>query len=181
MQTTFKVETAYLKKSLDRFKKINPRYFKEGIGKIRVMPGGVELSTVGVVEAVHGETEGFCEVFVPLKLLYAYVSEYRQEYIKFTFKEGELECGSSTFSNSQIQISTWYSKVELELTINPSDIEILILGYKNFSDILQYNLYQRYTKAKLKLEQDITECYGILTKYGVKKCEIEEIIYSKYK
>jgi hypothetical protein len=108
------------------------------------MPGGIEISTIGVAEAVHGETEGYCEVFVPLKLLYACVFANKQEYIKFTFREGELECGSSMFSNPQIQISTWRSKVELELTINPSDIEILILGYKNLSDILQYNLYQRH-------------------------------------
>lgn len=180
MQTTFKVETAYIKKSLDRIKKFNPRYFKEGIGKIRVMPGGIELSTVGVVEAIHGETVGFCEVFVPLKLLYAYVSEHKQEYITFTFREGELECGSSIFENSHITISSWYSEAELEMTVNPSELEILILGHKNFSEILQYNLYQRYTKAKLKFEKDITECYGILSKYGITKEELEDLVALKF-
>lgn len=179
MQTTFKVETAYIKKSLDRVKKFNPRYFKEGIGKIRVMPGGIEISTIGVVEAVHGETEGYCEVFVPLKLLYAYVSEYKQEHISFTIRDGELECGSSIFENSQIAISSWYSEIELEMTINPSEVEILILGHKNFSDILKYNLYQRYTKATLKLDKDITECYGVLSKYGVTKDELEDLVAIK--
>jgi len=41
----------------------------------------------------------------------------------------------------QIQINTWCSEVELELIVKPSDLEILILGYKNFSDILHYNFY----------------------------------------
>jgi hypothetical protein len=68
------------------------------------MPGGIEISGEGIYKTINGETEGLCEAFVPLKLLYSYSSLSKSKEISFSLREGELVCGSSIFTIPSIKI-----------------------------------------------------------------------------
>lgn len=179
METIFTVRTKELKESLSRIKRFNKNYFKEGIVKIRLMPGGIELSTIGVFEFIHGQTEGLAEVFAPLKLLFAFTNDNLHDDITFKFRKGELECGNSIFSNPHIKIESWYNTTDIDLSIKPTELELLKMGHRDINDILKYNLYTDYMKAKGKLNAAVTQCYGILRGYGVRVEEIDQFIKIK--
>lgn len=179
METSFTVKSQELRKSLMRFKNFNPKYFEEGTVKIRTMPGGIELSTIGFYETVNGSTNGLAEVLAPLKLLLAFVKDNKNENISFKFRKGEMECGNSIFSYPQIAIETWYNSPDIDLSIQPTEIELLKNGYKDINTILKYDLYTDYIKAKNKLNKSITEAHGLLKMYKITKKDIENLIEEK--
>lgn len=180
MVTSCSVQTKELKKSLSRIKRFNPNYFKSGIVKIRMMPGGIELSTIGIFEVVPGYTQGLAEVYVPLKLIYAFTKTYTNEEITFTFRTGEMECGSSIFSYPEIKVETWYNTPDVDLSMRPRDFELLKMGYLNLEKVKQYNLHKEYLNAKNKMDKTIRECHGMLELYEIKKEDIEELIVQKF-
>jgi len=179
MESVFTVKTVDLQESLTRIKRFNKKYFKEGIIKIRMMPGGIELSTIGVFEFVHGQTEGLAEVFAPLKLLFAFAQDCTHDSVTFKFRKGELECGNSIFSSPHISIKDWFYTTETNLSIKPTDIELLKLGHQNIGEIFRYNKHDEYLRAKAKLDKAITESYGILKVYNIKREEIEKLVQEK--
>ena len=62
MESTFKVDTKELNTALKEFKRLNKSFFERSNAKVRVMPGGIEISGGGIYKTVHGETEGLCEI-----------------------------------------------------------------------------------------------------------------------
>lgn len=179
MEATFTVDTAQLKISLIRINKFNPKYFKEGTGKIRLMPGGIEISTIGIFEAIPGKTDGLAEIYAPLKLMLAFVKDSKSHEITFTFRKGEMQCGNSVFTYPHIKVESWYNSPDTNLSIKPTDLELLRLGYKDINEILKYDLYSDYIKAKTKMNKSIVEAYGILKFYEITKEEVEDLISKK--
>lgn len=161
-------------------KRFNPKYFKEGIVKIRMMVGGIELSTIGFFETVPGYTLGLAEVYVPLKLIYAFSKSCLNEEITFVFRNGELECGTSTFTYPEIIVQTWYNTPEIDLSMRPRDFELLRMGHRDLEKLKEYKLYDEYLKAKIKMDKTIRECHGMLEMYEVSKEDIEELIVQKF-
>lgn len=124
MQTSFRVNTIEINKALKEYQKLNKRFFERGVAKIRVMPGGIEISGEGIYKTINGQTEGLCEAYVPIKQLYSYSSLSKATEISFTITEGELRCGSSIFAIPSIKIESWYNSDDLDLSINSNDFEI---------------------------------------------------------
>lgn len=179
MEASFTVKTKEFKNSLARIKRFNTRYFKEGSVKVRTMPGGIELSTIGFFETIHGETNGLAEVLAPLKLLLAFVNDSKHEKITFKFRKGEVQCGNSVFSYPHIKVETWYNSPDTRLSIHPTDIELLKMGYRDINEILKYDLYTDYMKAKNKLNKSISEAFGSLKYYNINKEDIEILLRNK--
>ena len=154
MESVFTVKTVDLQESLTRIKRFNKKYFKEGIIKIRMMPGGIELSTIGVFEFVHGQTEGLAEVFAPLKLLFAFAQDCTHDSVTFKFRKGELECGNSIFSSPHISIKDWWNEWKKDRKVNKildklkDDPEIV--QFLNLPNYQQKGKWQKLIKTKLK-------------------------------
>jgi hypothetical protein len=182
MKTTFKVDTTEINKVLKEFQKLNKRFFEKGIAKIRVMPGGIELSGEGIIKYIHGETEGLSEIFIPIKLLYTYSSTSKATEITFTIWDGELMCGSSIFTLPSIKVETWYNSSDLDLSINSNDYEILKENFFKGDDFMKkHNHLDKVEIAKKKMEISIDQAYHSLEKYRISRDDIYNLIINQFK
>ncbi len=181
MHTTFKVNTIEFNKALKEYQKLNKRFFEKGSAKIRVMPAGIEISGEGIYKTINGETEGLCEAFVPLKLLYSYSSLSKSKEISFSISEGELRCGSSIFAIPSIKIESLYHSDDLGLSINSDDYELLKEFYTKGKDYMEkHNLYERTENAKKNMNKCIEEACFSLEKFKVSKSDILNLIIAKF-
>jgi hypothetical protein len=181
MQSTFKVNTKELNSALKEFKRLNKSFFERSTAKIRVMPGGIEISGGGIYKTVHGETEGLSEIYLSLKLMYSYSSVTTTSTVEFTVSEGKLKCGTSVFSHPTIMIESWYSKPDLNLSMNVSDYEILKETYSKGDEYMEnYNLLDKVKTARKKMNQSIEEAYQTLKPFNVTKSEILKLVMSKF-
>jgi len=182
IQSKFTVETKDLNTILSEFKRLQKKFFNNGICKIRVMPGGIEITGQGIFKTIHGETDGLAEIFVPVKLLFVFSSVYTQPNITFIFRPGELECGSSVYSLQDIQVETWYNSPDLFFPINLDDISLLKEGiFKGEEHIIKYNLLKQYNKAKLQMDLAIREAKNALKLYNITTEEIKNLVLKKLK
>ncbi len=177
METSFKVEANDINKVLLEFKKLQKKFFETGNAKIRVMPGGIEISGQGIYKTVHGETDGLSEVFVPLKLLYSFSSCCKLPTISFKFRNGELECGSSLYSLPSIKVETWYNSPDLDLTINADDFSILREALLKGDEYMQkHNLGERVKISNTRLVKSVNDAYVSLKVFRITKKEIMDLI-----
>ena len=177
MKTTFNVETRDLNKVLLEFKRLQKKFFETGIAKIRVMPGGIEISGQGIYLTVHGETDGLSEVFVSLKLLYSFSSYCKLPRITFDFFNGKLQCGSSVYSLPSIKVETWYNSPDLDLSINSDDFSILREALLKGDEYMQkHNLGERVKMANTKLDKSVNDSYASLKAFRITKKEIMDLI-----
>ncbi len=180
METSFKVETKYINTVLLEFKKLQKKFFETGNAKIRVMPGGIEISGQGIYKTIHGETDGLSEVFVSLKLLYSFSSCCKLPTISYKFRNGELECGSSVYSLPSIKVETWYNSPDLDLTINADDFSILREALLKGDEYMKkHNLEERVKIANTKLIKSVNDAYTSLKAFRITKKEIENLIIEK--
>ena len=181
MESTFKVDTKELNTVLKEFKRLNKSFFERINAKVRVMPGVIEISGGGIYKTVHGETEGLCEIYVSLKLIFSYSSVTTTSSVEFTVSEGKLRCGSSIFSHPTIRIESWYSQPDLNLSMNAGDYEILKETYSMGEEYMEnYNLLDKVKEARKKMNQSIEEAYRTLRPFNVTKSEILRLVMSKF-
>ena len=182
METMFKIETPEITKVLLEFKKLQKKYFETGIVKIRVMPGGIEISGQGIYKTIHGETKGLSEVFVPLKLLYSFISVCKTPTISFIFRNGELQCGSSIYSLPSIKVETWYNSPDLDLSINADDFSVLKEAMRKGDEYMKkHNLDERVRIANTKLTKSVNDAFASLKAFKVSKNEIMNLVIAKLK
>lgn len=182
METIFKINTFEINKVLLEFKRLQKKYFETGIAKIRVMPGGIEISGQGIYKSIHGETEGLSEVFVPLKLLYTFSSFCKMPTISFIVRNGELQCGSSIYSLPIIKVETWYNSPDLQLSINSDDFSILKEALlKGDESMKKHNLDERVKIANTKLIKSVNDAYASLKVFKISKNDIMNLVVAKLK
>ena len=100
----FSIDRKELKDTLNVFKKLLKRKFDSTICTLKIIPGGIELSTPGIMRTIYCETEGQQEFLVPVKLLYAYSSTSANKTMNFILYEGKMECDKSIYSSPKIKI-----------------------------------------------------------------------------
>lgn len=180
METTFKVNRADINNVLLEFKRLQKKFYETGVAKIRVMPGGIEISGQGIYKTIHGETEGLSEVFVPLKLLYTYSSTCSTLIISFKFRDGEMQCGSSRYSLPKIKVETWFNSPDLELSINSDDFSILKEALlKGDEHMNKHNLGIRLREANAKLDISINGAFASLKGFKISKDELRNLVINK--
>jgi len=171
-----------LNDALSTFKKLLKKKFDITICNLRVMPGGIELSTPGIMRAIHGETEGLYEFLVPIKILYAYSSSSMNKTMNFIFHEGKLECDKSIYSSPMIKMKNWQQTSIDNVAMNYSNTDLLKLGLEKGAQYLEENnLVGDFKKAQNNLELDIHSAMEILSKYELKKQDIRDIIEFRLK
>ena len=181
MQTQFTVQTIELKKIILGAKKLSKQAMKS-IVKISVLSESLELQFMGITRWIEAETKQFCDVLIPFDILYAVVKTVSQSHLTLKIKDGEVDIGSSRLQRSTIKVQSLFSTKELDLPINPSVIDILLLRTKHSSSRLaELNLLSCIEKEEEILDQKLREAATLLNPYGVKTTEIEELVKGKLK
>jgi len=171
-----------LNEALSIFKKLLKKKFDTTICIIRVMPEGIELSTPGIMRAIHGETEGLYEFLVPIKILYAYSSSSMNKTMNFVLHEGKMECDKSIYTSPMIKMKNWQQNTIDNVAISYSNTDLLKLGLEKSAQYLEENnLVGDFKTAQNDLELDIHSAMEILSKYELKKQDIRDIIEFRLK
>lgn len=164
------------------FKKLLKKGFDRTICNLRVMPGGLEIFTPGIVRNVHGETDGLYEFLVPLKVLLAYSSAGSNKNITLVFREGEMKCDGFLYTSPMIKMKNWQRPPVEELPVNYTDTDIIKLGYRKGVDYLEeHNLQDLYKGALNKMEVDIHSLMEILSVYELTKQDLRNLIEYRIK
>jgi hypothetical protein len=179
-KTTFKTNRKRLLIVLKELKKLSTSLYSKGNIKIRILKKCIEIYGIGVVKYIESETEGYCDVYVSMKLFYDFVSTSKNEVITFSFNEGELRCGSSMYSHISITVEKIPINEELELTINFDDYSIL-KEYLNKGDefIIKHNLEPKLESANKRLNSAINGAYESLKFFKFTKDEIKLFVTNK--
>jgi hypothetical protein len=180
MITKFSADTEDLVRVLSQIKRLQKKYFEKGICKIRVMSGGIELSSIGMFLCVHAETDHECEVFAPLKLLHVFALECKTPTIQFTFKDGFMQCGSVIYETPQIKVQYWMEQPTFDFSINYTDLELLKLFLtEGDGRITDPSMQSQLRSAKMKMSKSITEAYGSLSNFSVSKEDVALLVKKK--
>lgn len=182
LQSKFILDRKELSHALLAFKRLIKKGFDTTICNLRVMPGGVEISTPGIARSIHGKTEGLYEFLVPIKILFAYSSSSTNATMSFVFREGQMECDRSIYSSPMIKIKNWQPSPIDELPMNYTDTDVIRLAYKKGVDYLEENnLQDVYKKALNNMEVDIHSVMEVLSKYELTKQDIRDVIEFRIK
>ena len=104
MESTYTLNAKNLKQALSSMKRVAGKSYNNDVLKISVLPDKVEIAIQGVTKFLTSQTEGFADIFIPTKVLEAYMQTTSTANITFTFKEGEMQCGSSIYNSKAIRI-----------------------------------------------------------------------------
>lgn len=67
---------------------------------------------------MKAKTDGRGSVTLPGKIFEAYLKTYPSEVISFSFESGVIECGSSVFNSTAIEVSSIPKRRKSKLSIN---------------------------------------------------------------
>ena len=180
--TTFIIDRKKFHIELLSIKKLTPKSFKAGIAQINVLPDQIELHTVGITKYFSAQTEGYVDVFVPFRLLFAYASTMTTSELKFVVKQGEIQCGSSTFSSPDVKVRPIFIADNGVLPLNANEFDLLRYAYKaSESELDNFGLTKNVDKAQERLKARLTQAFDILAYYHVTYKELENLIIKKFK
>lgn len=182
MESSFTLNTKNLKQALRNIKQIGGKKYMNDVLKISVQPEKIEIGTQGVVRYITAQTEGFADIFVPARVLEAYLQTLSTASISFKFKQGEMQCGSSVYNSNAIRIETMFSNPDNDLPINTDNLVLLKYAENNpESKIEKLGLTNQIRNAKKNLVNNINSALKHLSKYDVTYDELHELIYKKIK
>ncbi len=182
MQSTFTVNTKELKAALVVMNRIGSKFSKASMLKITVLTDKIEIATQGITKILKAETDGLADISVPALLIKGYINTASSLTMQFTFKQGELKCGSSIFSSPFIRIETVFNLPENDLPINATRMSVLRFeANKSKEEIERLNLGPSITYANRTLSDKIHKALEYLKEYEVTFDELHLLIQNKIK
>lgn len=161
-------------------KKLTPKFFKTGVAQINILPEQIELHTSGITKYIDAQTEGYFDVFIPIRLLFAYSSTMSSDELTFEVSQGEIKCGSSTISSPEIKVRPLFNTNNEALIMNPSEYDLLKYALKTTdSELADFGLTELVQKAEERLKVRLTEASAILSDYRVTYKELENLVLKK--
>ena len=180
--TTFKVDRKRLMVILNELKRLSSSLYSKGTIKIRVLINCIEVYGIGVVKYLSAETDGFYDVYIPMKLFYDFAKNNKSEFITFTFYEGELICGSSIYSLGSIKLQKVDWNEDLDLQINYDEYSLIYEFLNNGMGFIEkHNLEQKLEKANSNFNSSINKAFEFLKFYKIKKDELTNFIKQQIK
>jgi hypothetical protein len=180
--TTFIIDRKKFHSDLLSIRKLTPKVFKMGVAQINVLPDQIELHTAGITKYFTAQTDGYWDVFVPIRLLFAYSSTMSSDELKFEIKQGEIQCGGSTFTSPEIKVRPIFNANNEVMPINANEFDLLRYAYKaNESELADFGLTEPVMKARARLETRLAEAVGILGYYRVTYKELENLVLKRFK
>ncbi|MCK9398985.1 MAG: hypothetical protein M0Q51_03175 [Bacteroidales bacterium] len=181
-KTVFTVVQAVLHKELTDIKKLNPRYFKKGIAQISVLPEHLELHTVGITRYIPAKTEGYFDVFIPLRFLLAYSKIESLPVLTLEVEQGVIRCGNGILTSPEIKVNNIFNATIDELPLNADEFDLLRYALRaDPREIANYGLTMKVNNARDKLRVRITEAASILEGFRVSYTDLESLIMNKLK
>ncbi len=182
IQASFTADPKAINTNLMAMARIRSGFYKTKIVQIRIVNDAIELMAQGITRRIKAKTEGEADVCIPIALLKSYLSSSSFGLVSFTFRQGELECGSSIYTSSAIEVMPVSLKQEYVLPINLNHISVLKYGFNNNeSEISKMQLSATVQAAKRKMKSNILEALENLKQYDVKYEDLETIIINKFK
>lgn len=181
MQIHFIVNTGTLKQLLDRVLRTAGGMGKNKIICLRATHDKLELSVPGALAMTKAEVHGEGDIILPTKLLKAYLSTCSTAIISFTFKKGEIQCGSSIITTSAIDIIPLGLRPHLEVPINSSrkSLTRYALTEQDDINISKKGMGATIKTAKMTLKADIQSALKFLEKYDMTHDDLERLIMEK--
>lgn len=178
--TSFTVDRKKFHTELLTIKKLTPKYFKSGVVQINVLPEQIELHTTGITKYIDARTEGYFDVFVPIRLLYAYSSTVLTDELTFEVRQGEIHCGGAIFSSPEIKVRPIFNANNEVLTMNSTEFALLKYSSRaNETELADFGLTELVQRAEERLKTRLTEATEILSYYQVTYKELEKLVLKK--
>lgn len=181
MDIHFTVNTANFRYLFERILRTTGGLSKNKMICLRATHEKLELSVQGALWQTKAEVSGEGDIILPSKLLKAYLSSCSTAIISFSFRKGELQCGSSVYTTSAIDIIPLGLRPHIEIPINSTRKSLLRYVLINHDDrtLSKKNMGTTVKNAKLALKRDIRSALEFLEKYEVTHDEIERLIMNK--
>lgn len=180
MQVTFKATKKDLNRAITIVQYRNKRIKSSGLMRISVLPDAVEFFNHGVSHKVAAETEGLADVSLPDHLIEAYLDTLKLPIISFTFKPGQLICGSSIFSSPAISVEAFMSTKESPIPVNADDFTILRCCHNKEKKWLEdYELASTYKSVQSRMNYNIHKATEILALYKITAEDLKEMVRKK--
>lgn len=178
----FVVEKVKFKNMLFGLNQISGQYDTNNIVSIQVNEEDIVISRPGIHQRMKAKTEGRGVVTLPEKIFEAYLKTYPGKVISFSFKQGEMECGSSVFNSTAIEVSPVPKRKKSEPPINIDRESVLryCIGMSEL-EIKRQGIYDLYEKAMRKMRSDLLKAEEILNLYGVKYDDLKQLLIDKIK
>ncbi len=177
MHVTFKAKKKELKKAISIVNFKNKRIISDGMMRISVLPDAVEFFNHGVSHKVAAETEGLADVIMPDDLLQVYLDSLNLPIVSFTFKQGQIICGSSIRETPAIRLETFMTTKESPLPVNADDFTILKCCHnRELTWLLEFDLANSYKSVQGRMNYNIHKAIEILQPYKVTASDLKEII-----
>jgi hypothetical protein len=181
MELRFTVKTKDLKNALNKIFSLSRRSKTTQL-KISVREDLIAVEAQGLTLTVKAETIGIGEVLLPAQLFRGYAQTASASVISFTFRSGELECGSSLFHSSAIEVSESFAQLKNDVPFNLTPF--ILLRYtagKSTQEIKELGLSGRVQYARQVLHDQISAAVEVLSPYNVTFDELKELIEKKFK
>lgn len=182
MQSSFTIQTKELKAALAAMNRIGLKFTSSSVLKISVLPETIEIATQGIMKILKAETDSLADILVPVLILKGYANTIKSAITQFTFKPGELKCGSSIYSSSAIKVETVFNVPENNLPINATTLEMVRQRViKNQEEIERFNLSPAIANDYQVMGEKIDKALKHLKYYEVTFDEIYDLIQKKIK
>jgi hypothetical protein len=157
----------------------SPKARREAAIEIRVQPNYVSLCIPGIEVKQFCSTEGWGSFTLSLEYFYLILTDYTGAIFAPKFIDGEMQAGGLFTKGLGYKIQNTHPEnkptVEIPLNYKPADILNLRdkLDPKSIGIASAYALIER---AEAKLKEDVRDAHKALSKYGVSRNEIEELV-----
>jgi hypothetical protein len=179
--TTFIIDRKQLHAVLLSIKKQTPKCFKTGIVQINIPPNQIELHAAGITKYLSAQTKGYCDILVPMRLLYAFSSTMSAVKLKFKVKRGEIRCGNSTFKSSEITIRPMFNMDNEVMPMIAAEFDLLKYVYEpKASELENFKLTRKISNTREKLRSRLLEAIVMLDPYHMSYAELQNLVNSKF-
>lgn len=180
MNASFTIQTKELKAALSAMSRIGSKFNQATVLKISVLPDIIEIATQGITRMMKAQTVGLADIIIPALLLKGYANTTKTVTIQFSFKPGELRCGSSIYSSPSIKLETVFNVPENDLPINASRMEILRQNAKKSQEeIERFNLTPAIANDNLFVRSKIEKALKYLKEFEVTSDDLFSLIQKK--
>jgi len=181
-KSVFTVAQSLLNKELADIKKLNPRYFKKGVAQISVLPEHLELHTVGITRCIAAKTEGYFDLFIPLRFLMAYSKIESLPIVTLEVEEGVIRCGNGILTSPEIKVKNIFNSTIDDLPLNADEFDLLKYSLRaDPREIANYGLTMKVNNARDKMRVRIAEAVSALEGFRVSYTDLETLIMNKLK
>jgi hypothetical protein len=115
-------------------------------------------------------------------LFKTFLSGNNAGFIKFSFRPGQISCGSSIYSSSVIEVAPVFSNRDNVIPSNLKDMKVLRYWLsKSEKELEEAELTKAMALAKRNIHTDILEAWVFLKKFEVEYEELETFVMNRIK